>query len=61
MWKCKNCGEVWFHQEKIIDGMNKDGEIEEYTDGDIVCGSCGERGYCIEDIAEWVEDDIIKN
>lgn len=50
MWRCKECGGIWFHQEKIIDKMNQDGEIEEYTDGDFVCGECGERGYCIEDI-----------
>lgn len=57
MWKCKCCGEVWFHQEKILDKINKHGVIKEYTDGDIICSECGERGYCIEDIADWVEEE----
>ena len=56
MWRCKHCGGIWFHQEKIIDKMTKDGEIEEYTDGDFVCGECGVRGYYIVDIAEWIEE-----
>ena len=60
MWKCKCCGEVWFHQEKILDKINEHGVIKEYTDGDIVCRGCGDRGYSIEDIAEWVEDYKIK-
>ena len=60
MWKCKCCGESWFHQEKIIDEINEHGVIKKFTDEEIVCSECGDRGYIIEDIAEWVEDDKIK-
>lgn len=61
MWKCKNCGDIEGFIKRVDVEFDREGnEIDEFFLG-YECPSCQELGGCIEDIAEWVEDDIIKN
>lgn len=65
-WKCKECGGKNFY-ETISGGsqtsvFNKEGECiecyyQELDYDEVCCQHCDNNGTCIQDIAEWVEEE----
>ena len=66
VWKCKACGHTEFI-EKIIGGLqnstfDESGSCTDYIDqeldfGDVYCGNCDSTGACIQDIANYEEEE----
>ena len=66
IWKCKVCGGTQFN-ENIIGGsqnstFDESGSCVDYIDQDldfedVYCCDCESIGNCIQDIADWVEED----
>lgn len=66
MWRCKECGCIRFVENyrngyRQFEEYDKDGEpvyetlIDDDPELDIECECCGNSGYHLKNIAEWVE------
>ena len=57
MWKCKNCGNIEGFIKIVDVEFDKEGnEIDDFELG-YECTSCRDFGSCIQEIAEWVEEE----